>query len=661
MANESEQALDLLLKCALCTTDLLHPQAKSLSCLHSYCNSCFEKTFSAEEEHFGHDANLSCPVCHISHDQLVEDSQAAQSIQLDAFIQKLLQARDILQSGHTCELCAEDNVGAVSAHWCNDCLKFLCEKCEVWHRRLRPHDSVINLANEESQRLENFISPSKCANHEKRFKMYCPQCKVCMCSSCLLDHSSGDKACSWAVSVENVAPNIRVDGQSIIEKMALLAESMRQQNDEMKNRISERLKQCSEQKDEIWQNTEEFIRRLRENANALVADLEAKTEKEIQTIQEMIQLKDNHFKQLEILNNNIQQLLNLADNVDILLHFPRLKSKWEILENLHLDSINCQSQVIVEYKPWYIKMFQMLNEISVGCCRLENLQKSSSQLSLGESLLMKCTEDFVSQYPPSQPRLIESERQLVDKMERMITSVFVTEDNHVLVSDFFGRDLREYDTEDQLLYSYKPEGMESPLDMCTFSSNLIGVVAGSHDLFLLQRNAEAASMILIKHLRTEKKYTSLCNCYGKILALDKFSNVDQLSPDGTVLQSVLNTPRKWSCNHRISCGPTPDTFLLLDFVAEKIHCYSLDGKLQFSYNADSGKETSDVCADDSGNIYVCSRQDLYMINPNNFQKHCLVNFGRKLCQWPRMFVKDKYLYISFFTEEKNSVKIYQIS
>ena len=660
MDNNEMPTLDILLNCSLCNTNLLHTQAKSLACLHSYCDACFEKTFSSEEEHFEHDANFSCPVCHLSHAQMVGESQSAENLQLDSFIQKLLQARQIQESTHSCEICAVDDINSISSFWCHDCSKFLCEKCQVWHQRLRPHDHVINLTSEESQKLENFISPSKCASHDKRFKMYCPQCGVCMCSSCLLEHCSGEKACSWAVSVNNVAPGIRVEGQLILEKMAQLAEKMRQQNDEMNNRINQRLAQCSGWKNEIWEHTEEIIQRIRENTNALIVDLEAKTEKEIEKIQEMIQMKGNHFKQLEILNNNIKQLLSLADNVDVLLHFPKLKTKWETLEHLHLDTTDCHFQVIVEYNTWYIKMFQMLKEISVGLCRLENVPNTFTPVSLGESLLMKYSEDFICQHPPSKPKVVDSGRQLVDKMERMITSVFVTEDNHVLVSDFFGRDLREYDNKEQLLYSYKPDGMESPLDMCSFSADTIGVVAGSHELFLINRNKDEPSMELTKHIRTEKKYTSLCNCFGQILALDKFSHVDLLSPEGTVLKTVLDKTRKWSCNHRIACGPVPETFLLLDFVAEKIHCYDLNGEIKFTYTVDVGSETSDLCTDDKGNIYICSRQDLYMITAGNLQRHALVDFGRKLSQWPRMYVKNSKLYISFFTEEKNAVKIYSI-
>ena len=418
----------------------------------------------------------------------------------------------------------------------------------------------------------------------------------------------------------------------------------------------------------IWDQTEEICNVLKENTRSFITELQTKVQSETNTMLEMIQLREDHIKKIEIINANFRELLQHFDDVDILLNFSRLKHKTlDLMETCHVEKDFCRSSVNLEYNIWCEKTQQMLSDFRSDKQWINKIRDSTTQLSQ--------VVDEQRENIPAVPKLLDTKHKISlneltkemkesNSCDRFFSGIFVCDENYVWVCDDSLNELNVFSAKEDLLTVCKPNDIQRPRDICLLSSDRIGLVDGN--LILFEKKKDAPFLTLLKQIPTEVKYVSICNCFGKILVCDSNCRVYLLALEGNVLRTVLDSSQDESPCHRISPGPFLDTFLLLNYKSEKLFCYSLfDSKLIFTHK--TKPMTSDVCIDNRGNIYVVNVDEIYSLNAVTLQKYHLFPIGGGLI-WPRIFIKMDKLYLTlntlrrpYDTSGKCEVKIMSIS
>lgn len=633
-SSNNRQTFGLLLQCALCNEELVNKQPKSLPCLHTFCTQCL--TYNRRQ--FIENDNILCPVCHTSAGRLLGHLEITHSLQVDVIVEKLLKVRRLQQSNRHCEMCTE---GGVASHWCQDCSKLLCDSCLVHHGRYKPKDKVIDVSQgvDIIDKPGDFMSPTKCLRHEKKLKMYCVQCEICLCSTCSLEHRSDKNANCVPVSIEKVAPDTKVKGQRLLNQTFAYLTKEKKEIDDIKVKNDDLKREFSAKSEEIWEHMEETVRRLKENARDFILELEAETKKQTDELEKMIQLRQNHVSKIEIIDNNFRQLLQSFDNVDILLNFSRLKSKRKnLLTKTKKDSNNLHG-VNMAYNNWYLKAHEMSKNIPLARCWKDSELIEGATAS-NRNLITK--KKKISNMPPvpslCYPFKIEG---LIDKelREAEASCLFVTDAKHILVGGAAFGTLHEYTASNVKRGIYVEKRMKYCNDICSFSSDKICVVDGN--LILFQINQTPPFLTFFKHIIPDVKYYSICNCFGEILVCDYNCGVHLLTDKGTVDRTVLGRKRSQSSYNIIRRGPFKGTFLLFDCNDKTLFCYRLfDSKCLFSLKVGY---ICDLCTDEYGNIFVVDKEKIYVLNPDASKRHNIFSFVGD-SHVKRLFVKDNAFY-----------------
>lgn len=633
-SSNNRQTFGLLLKCALCNEELVNKQPKSLPCLHTFCTQCL--TYNRRQ--FIENDNILCSVCHTSAGRLLGHLEITHSLQVDVIVEKLLKVRRLQQINRHCEMCTE---GGAASHWCQDCSKLLCDSCLVHHGRYKPKDKVIDVSQgvDIIDKPGDFMSPTKCLRHEKKLKMYCVQCEICLCSTCLLEHRSDKNANCVPVSIEKVAPDTKVKGQRLLNQTFAYLTKEKKEIDDIKVKNDDLKREFSAKSEEIWEHMEETVRRLKENARDFILELEAETKKQTDELEKMIQLRQNHVSKIEIIDNNFRQLLQSFDNVDILLNFSRLKSKRKnLLTKTKKDSNNLHG-VNMAYNNWYLKAHEMSKNIPLARCWKDSELIEGATAS-NRNLITK--KKKISNMPPvpslCYPFKIEG---LIDKELYQVEAscLFVTDAKHILVGGGAFGTLHEYTASNVKRGIYVEKRMKYCNDICSFSSDKICVVDGN--LILFQINQTPPFLTFFKHIIPDVKYYSICNCFGEILVCDYNCGVHLLTDKGTVDRTVLGRKRSQSSYNIIRRGPFKGTFLLFDCNDETLFCYRLfDSKCLFSLKVGY---ICDLCTDEYGNIFVVDKEKIYVLNPDASKRHNIFSFVGD-SHVKRLFVKDNAFY-----------------
>ena len=128
-------SLDLLkveeqITCPLCHS--IYTDPKTLSCLHSFCQSCLEGVPPDKEEN--ETSYLSCPTCH-DKTELPQDGVGGfpQAFHLN----NLKEMHSLMAKTVSCNNC---NV-ATAVVYCKECSKFFCEECIHIHKQWSPFSS----------------------------------------------------------------------------------------------------------------------------------------------------------------------------------------------------------------------------------------------------------------------------------------------------------------------------------------------------------------------------------------------------------------------------------------------------------------------------------------------------------------------------------------
>ncbi|KAK0410040.1 hypothetical protein QR680_004909 [Steinernema hermaphroditum] len=180
--------------CPYCNRDFRKPRV--LDCLHSMCEDCIiaqldgrnemKQTRRSSDEHPTPPGVIRCPVCS-------QDSHVGNDVRFvnDMLLDYIRLKNMPNGSSNAVAKCQSCKSGQQAISYCQDCRSYLCALCfNAHHDMLAFHThSVIDLQ-DMGRMLPGFgfnFNMTICTLHRQSLEKYCVQCKLALCSMCLVD------------------------------------------------------------------------------------------------------------------------------------------------------------------------------------------------------------------------------------------------------------------------------------------------------------------------------------------------------------------------------------------------------------------------------------------------------------------------------------------
>ena len=179
-------------RCSICHETFTIP--KVLSCFHTYCQPCLEKTQDVADK-------VSCPECH---QDTFLGGQGLTGLLPDYAVSNLLETNALDTSALHCTGCKSKDTNAVAR--CFDCANFLCPNCVMAHQFMHCFEGhrVSLLKDLQANKDDNKKSekPIFCPRHKTDIlKFFCKTCSQPICKECtVFDHGRGHD-CQFIIDI----------------------------------------------------------------------------------------------------------------------------------------------------------------------------------------------------------------------------------------------------------------------------------------------------------------------------------------------------------------------------------------------------------------------------------------------------------------------------
>ncbi|XP_053550149.1 E3 ubiquitin/ISG15 ligase TRIM25-like [Bombina bombina] len=284
------------LHCLICTN--LYTNPVTLSCGHSYCQECIQKTWDNQDED-----EASCPECRR---RFKRKPELQKNITLCKIVECILPSQNEVQKlGITCTYCTQSPVPATKS--CLLCEASLCDIHLKVHSNLEDH--ILTAPT-------NLWGNHKCSIHKKLLEYYCSDDEVCICGSCsLFGEHRGHQV-------------VRVN-EALEKKKDKLRNVLQQLTSKMKKKTTEMIPSLHQHYREVQQKSADITERV----ITLFGDISEQLDKlkcqvlsEIAKQEKEILLQASHLiQQLEIEKDeliaairHIEELCNFTDPLTVL-------------------------------------------------------------------------------------------------------------------------------------------------------------------------------------------------------------------------------------------------------------------------------------------------------------------------------------------------------
>ncbi|KAK6493659.1 E3 ubiquitin/ISG15 ligase TRIM25-like isoform X1 [Huso huso] len=247
MAGSKQDLMEDELTCPICLEVFSEP--KMLYCGHNFCSSCLENVLRKQEEK----GEYSCPECSW---EFQDKPTPKRNFKL-ANIVEMFEASQRPSSAEPRKTPGCDFCSAAAEKTCLTCEMSFCSQ------HLKPH------LDKPALQLHCLLDPSgeltglKCAEHEDVFKLYCSDCRKCVCTLCVVE---GEHKTHCIKSFKNAQHDVKKAlGENlplIVGKLEIYKNRLQQQqeeecqlkvNDIYKNRL-QREEECQLKVNDIYKN-----------------------------------------------------------------------------------------------------------------------------------------------------------------------------------------------------------------------------------------------------------------------------------------------------------------------------------------------------------------------------------------------------------------------
>ena len=186
MAAERMKKVTNLLTCAVCYE--MYKKPKYLSCHHSYCEECIAK--------LSKESKVICPECR---ETSTTPPGGVKDLPNNFFIDNLMEEVTLKrrvegEEKATCDMCVEEGLAVVL---CPECVMFLCDHCNEFHKRGKEYrnHSTIPLNELQSKKKEVNLRPKakemSCQDHNLDLNFFCETCDQLVCHYCTTNEHNG--------------------------------------------------------------------------------------------------------------------------------------------------------------------------------------------------------------------------------------------------------------------------------------------------------------------------------------------------------------------------------------------------------------------------------------------------------------------------------------
>ena len=316
--------LEEQLTCPVCLD--LYTNPKTLPCLHSFCEACIER-FPQDKE--GETYYLSCPTCR-HHTELPGEGVGAFPVaftlnnlkEVHSLMKKVSDPQQV-----TCDNCTTAN----ATGYCQDCSKFLCQKCIDIHKGWAPiaHHQIISLdevtATSVSQLLPAQQQPTlTCSTHGKKMKIYCETCDGVICRDCTVrthkDHEYDLVSASYTKHCQELEHSLNpVKGK--IEALKKFLSALAKSEGEIRERGEGVL-------EEIHQMVKEMMNVLRQSGKKLSEEAKRVTDAKLEVLSRQAKSVQTSLSLLEHIEDYVEQNMKTGTPQQI------LRSKKQMMERM---------------------------------------------------------------------------------------------------------------------------------------------------------------------------------------------------------------------------------------------------------------------------------------------------------------------------------------
>ena len=295
----AEAAISLMLECPICQEQLSDPRV--LPCQHTFCLHCLEKI----REHQSTTESIPRPVCRATYhlsiagiDDLPKNVFAGNLI--DVVHQGDLQGQTRYGSSNmvSIQLCTldTDECSEPATVYCDVCDVYMCEQCELSHKNSKFARKHKKMAISEATTRQK---QPYCPEHvSKQLDIFCEQCNLVICSSCLSAHKE-HKCCGLEEKMEDFS--VRLD-------------HLLTQTDQSLNAIHKAIKVTQEQAVKVKADVTKLKHQTSAAYSAIQRHLEQEEERHLASI-------DEYYQQAEKL---IAETLDKQETLEAVLHSIQL-------------------------------------------------------------------------------------------------------------------------------------------------------------------------------------------------------------------------------------------------------------------------------------------------------------------------------------------------
>ena len=331
------------LTCAICLDIYTNP--KTLPCLHSFCQQCLE---GLPLDPQGDNYFISCPIC-------CHHTQLPQPAGVDGFL-KAFQINNLKEvynlmtkvSGHqqvTCNNCTTTNA---TGYYCQECDKFLCQKCIDVHKNWAAHTDHKIVSLDEVSISTSQLLPEKqeikCSNHNKHSKIFCRTCEELICRDCIVrihrDHDYNVVSDCYSqhrhnleTSVESVRDNISIL-RAILTALPAKENEIKEQGEVIK--------------EEIHVMVEEMIDVLRQSERQLTREVDIVTGHKLQVLSEDKKKSEKRLSELKDCQAFVEQSLKICSQQEVVISTKQMMKRMNQV-NHNIEELNTKEKADVHF------------------------------------------------------------------------------------------------------------------------------------------------------------------------------------------------------------------------------------------------------------------------------------------------------------------------
>ncbi|KAK3610067.1 hypothetical protein CHS0354_032153 [Potamilus streckersoni] len=597
--------------CPICLGPFHQP--KQLKCAHTFCQGCLQSYITTEVSEQEHLSNVKCPVCRKSARPAKRDtptSEWASHFPDNMLVQSVSPTKSKVD--RFCDACNSEGVSVPAEGFCAVCKEAMCTDCVKCHKKQTVSKNHIIIKIEElTGNIENVMKCMEgftCTEHDgEDIKFYCQDHKVACCATCFL-HSH--KTCSKEIDLKEELPALLhgIKPKEIIaelKKMESHLNKFMEINNSNHNDLEFQVNGMTDK-----------IRHIREKINAALDDLEKivktegcriykeeaikKQEENHQCLALVHAVRNSHFliKTVHKYGSDIQKFL-MTEKIESQLqpYYNQIREKYEMTNIITVE---------LEFAPLVESIFS-LSSPDVGKLLLKTVSKP---LPIS---LRKPTKDCIVE------RVDVINVEAPGSTSTHYTAVTFLPGDKVMLADHYHDECILLNPSYKLLASYKLTGR--PVDICCVDDQEVAITS---------ENQTKIQIISVRNdiISPARLISTTYDCYGIAAAEkgemfvtgdcgnDKYQ-LSRISTDGEVKSFFkYDATSGWWCF--VATDRARTRVYITISGKNSLLCFSMDGKMLFSYSPDDLRWPLGITVDRDGNIYVPGYQsnNIHQLTPD---------------------------------------------